>query len=83
MSSTIAICCMICLIAFAVSHIIFTIIALSKMTNIEENLQKTAILLTVIANKQGATNEDIANACSSEETAVQPAENTAKGKKKK
>lgn len=66
MTSGIAVCCMICLIAFVVISLVFAVMVMQRLNSIEDNTQKTAILLTVIANKQGATQEDILNACSSE-----------------
>ncbi|MBQ7502187.1 hypothetical protein IJT93_05655 [bacterium] len=85
MTSGIAVCCMICLIAFVVISLVFAIIVMQRLNSIEDNTQKTAILLTVIANKQGATQEDILNACSSENQAqagaAQPPQNKASKKK--
>lgn len=85
MTSGIAVCCMICLIAFVVITLVFAIIVMQRLNSIEDNTQKTAILLTVIANKQGATQEDILNACSSENQAqagaVQPPQSKASKKK--
>lgn len=66
MTSGIAVCCMICLIAFVVISLVFAVMVMQRLNSIEDNTQKTAILLTVMANKQGATQEDILNACSSE-----------------
>lgn len=71
MTSGIAVCCMICLIAFVVISLVFAVMVMQRLNSIEDNTQKTAILLTVIANKQGATQEDILNACSSENNQTQ------------
>lgn len=85
MTSGIAVCCMICLTAFVVISLAFAILVMPRLNSIEDNTQKAAILLTVIANKQGATQEDILNACSSENqvqtTAAPPTLNKTSKKK--
>lgn len=40
------------------------VMSLIRLNNIEQHLERTALLLTVLANKQGATEEDIRKATS-------------------
>lgn len=68
MTSTMATAFMICAIALVVLFLAFSMIALTRLHTMEENLEKIALLLTVLANLQGASNDDIARAASSEES---------------
>ncbi len=61
---------------FLLSFLILGIIALysivSRLNNIEQGVEKTAILLTVLANMQGATEEDIKKALPAEGGTAEP-----------
>ncbi|MBQ7529964.1 hypothetical protein IJT10_08730 [bacterium] len=73
MSSTLAIYCVVCLIVLTVSAVIFAVSLLLRAHSIDEQLQKIALLMTVMVNLQGATEEDISKAISSEEETSAPA----------
>lgn len=57
---------MLFLLAFLLIGIYAIYAIVSRLNNIEQGVEKTAILLTVLANKQGATEEDIKKALPSE-----------------
>ena len=74
MSATMNILFLICAIALVLIGIVYPVFALQHFHSIDEVIQKVAILLTVLANKQGATDEDIALATGiSEQPANAPA----------
>ncbi len=74
MSATMNILFLICAIALVLIGIVYPVFALQHFRSIDEGIQKVAILLTVLANKQGATDEDIALATgTSEQPANAPA----------
>lgn len=67
MSTTISTALLLCAIALVLIGVTVPVIILIRLHAIEENLEKTAILLTVLANLQGATDADVARAADLEE----------------
>ena len=55
----------------AVFNVAIPIYVILRLASLDHNLDKTVLLLTILANKQGATEKDIQNALS----ATQAAEN--------
>ncbi|MGM9998173.1 MAG: hypothetical protein ACI38Q_02075 [Candidatus Bruticola sp.] len=84
MMTTVCTALLLCAVALVIIGLIFPIVIIARLHAIEENLEKTAILLTVLANLQGATDADVARAAGLEEEAPpQPpkfSENKKKGK---
>lgn len=72
MSSTLAIYCVVCLIVLTVAAVVFAISMLLRAHSIDEQLQKIALLMTVMVNLQGATEDDLSKAISVEEEPNQP-----------
>ena len=95
MSTTISTALLLCAIALVIIGVTVPVIILIRLHAIEENLEKAAILLTVLANLQGATDADVARAAGLEEEVIstptqksrttlsKSEESTAKGDKKK
>lgn len=51
---------------FSVALLIALYLMVNRLAGVEESLEKISILMTVMANKQGATQEDILTATSVE-----------------
>ncbi len=61
------------IVFFAIFNVAIPIYVILRLASLDHNLDKTVLLLTILANKQGATELDIQNALS----AAQPATDTA------
>lgn len=70
MSTTISTALLLCAIALVIIGVTVPVIILIRLHAIEENLEKAAILLTVLANLQGATEADVARAAGLEEEVI-------------
>ena len=53
-----------------------------RLASVDQQLEKAVLLLTVLANKQGATEDDIRRALSPEEAAASPVVKAAKAGKR-
>ncbi|MGM9992310.1 MAG: hypothetical protein ACI376_05630 [Candidatus Bruticola sp.] len=67
MTTTVSTALLLCAIALVIIGVTVPIVIIVHLHAIEENLEKTAILLTVLANLQGATDADVARAAGLEE----------------
>ena len=52
-----------------------------RLSSVDQHLEKAVLLLTVLANKQGATEDDIRRALSPEESVASPAKAAKAGKR--
>lgn len=52
-----------------------------RLASVDQQLEKAVLLLTVLANKQGATEDDIRRALSPEEAATSPVKAAKAGKR--
>ncbi len=51
---------------FAIAFLVACFQVVNRMAGIEEGIEKVSILMTVMANKQGATQDDIVSATTGE-----------------
>ncbi len=78
MSTTISTALLLCAIALVIIGVTVPVIILVRLHAIEENLEKAAILLTVLANLQGATDADVSRAAGLEEEVISVPQHTQK-----
>lgn len=61
---------------FAIAFLVACFQVVNRMAGIEEGIEKVSILMTVMANKQGATQDDIVSATTGESSSENKKKNT-------
>ncbi len=61
------------IVFFAIFNVAIPIYVILRLASLDHNLDKAVLLLTILANKQGATEQDIQNALSASQTDTQAA----------
>jgi len=61
------------IVFFAIFNVAIPIYVILRLASLDHNLDKAVLLLTILANKQGATEQDIQNALSASQPETQTA----------